>query len=1240
MLLRFTPIGVDAVLEDVQRMYVQERLSQVKVKNKHEGNEPVTKEYDVLVVGATCISDSHEAHQGPGLALATCAQCAAMFAKRPAHIDSSFIDNVVRLGRLTYESLSNPNRSSIVSLRPLLEEHEHLRSSLKILYEDHHLCPKRATEDGKDMHSSKTSNANYQDSKSADDHHNSNKSDMLHLNEGDKEENDKEDQEQEDGNSEEVFDEVTNRLIEGHIIQASSVLEYLNKLHDHAHTSTTTVHARRDSSIRFGTALSKAIANDGTSEQKGSNSTRFQATESNGRGGRRNNGNAKLKAMGATTVYMGIICSEQLSLTVAVVKSKTANEDDYLVFDPVKRDGKTDGSHTSTVETSGASVSQFDRISQVAAFISRRLANLDVTQFTFFILSNADSVSSRVLMATAGGVHVPFASADSKSDEKVSSAVGNVQRKQQGVAQSKLKLHEDLMRSRRTSVFSNITVDERAAQSLSVLQAVKHWRTLYLSLIQAMWHLPAFRYHFCRSRKIPVNGRPVNCIVAAAWTLLTKFDAVASPVHGCAAPHVHSQQSSRRSHPHPHSYLQFGGNVETATLSSASKDLQAFLYGSNNEVDNDLRNLHQNMDNLDLAHLDPGHVLEYFLQSSHAASTGTKTRQDPRTRCTCYEPPHINGITPKNLSDTEVSGRTISYPEDTQPGRRECVGHSVFHIGTSERRTCRHCGVQDHAGCNTDELYLNFVHRANVERIVQQYGMMSVQGGEENNNNSRSNRSSGRSQPVTLDRVLRRIIDVHWLRACPDKPLCELCMGKVATSTCMTCDTRQVSDEYFHAKNQVMAKFASLKAEGKDTNGGGGSGSSGESGGGSFNTAETDSGLLISTHPHSSELLEHYERNLSERHSVSLCHQCDRHLHRMSTKLGIHRFQGENLPTKDYRGKIVHCSSCQSDNNSSTTTNMRQGGVNAKNGLERMYKTDGPVRTTETFESDTGYRTNNVDKQLYLCERCYDMGLFPPLTRRQQFTEEHENSQFRSLLKKRLMEEYLKDAEQMKFRQEQLLANYSAEIESLRRSREDKIKGREAVGKSKRAAGKLTLDDIEQKMNVLESKRAHQVEHYNQQRSRRQARMKRSVNRKLNAMLKSRRDCMSLTASHVRNKIPRSEKLESSVSPCSIGSSVHVKLHTAPTVFSLALDWPTASPSGPDIQLTMELVAAPLNLAKVFHSIAPTSTSTSGTWDTLIMLFLRATDSRRLLTIINEMIGFTWTKAVPTSFPKRLSGAA
>ena len=73
----------------------------------------------------------------------------------------------------------------------------------------------------------------------------------------------------------------------------------------------------------------------------------------------------------------------------------------------------------------------------------------------------------------------------------------------------------------------------------------------------------------------------------------------------------------------------------------------------------------------------------------------------------------------------------------------------------------------------------------------------------------------------------------------------------------------------------------------------------------------------------------------------------------------------------------------------------------------------------------------------------------------------------------------------------------------------------------------------------------------------------------------------------------------------------------------------------------MELITAPFNLANVYHSIHPAPASpVSGTWDTLLMLFLRATTSARLLALIQEMTAFTLTKAVPKAFIHHLSGAA
>ena len=265
--------------------------------------------YEVLVSGTTCIADQHDAHQGPGLALATCTQCAAIFAQQPEYIDSDVIDNIVRLGSLTYDSLQNPHANAITSLRPILEEHEHLRMDLNLLYEDKQLCP-RLTKEGENSNSSSTTSTD-----GTEDTKTEGKTQAIY---------------------EEVLDEETKRLVEGHVIHASTVSEYLTRLSTYAHTSASNSKnkaGRRDSSIRFGSTLTAA-----SGEEKSRGGSGFG--ESGNRSTRASALNSGLGRPTRTTVYIGIICTEQLSLAVIIVKGKTGNDDGFLVFDPMRRDGK------------------------------------------------------------------------------------------------------------------------------------------------------------------------------------------------------------------------------------------------------------------------------------------------------------------------------------------------------------------------------------------------------------------------------------------------------------------------------------------------------------------------------------------------------------------------------------------------------------------------------------------------------------------------------------------------------------------------------------------------------------------------------------------------------------------------------------------------------------------------------------------------------------------------------------
>ena len=80
--------------------------------------------------------------------------------------------------------------------------------------------------------------------------------------------------------------------------------------------------------------------------------------------------------------------------------------------------------------------------------------------------------------------------------------------------------------------------------------------------------------------------------------------------------------------------------------------------------------------------------------------------------------------------------------------------------------------------------------------------------------------------------------------------------------------------------------------------------------------------------------------------------------------------------------------------------------------MQRMYQTTGPVKTIEIFSQTSSqnkkasHQSQQVEKQLYLCERCFDMNLFPPLTNRAMFCEKLENRKFVTMLQQQLNEDF------------------------------------------------------------------------------------------------------------------------------------------------------------------------------------------------------------------------------------------
>jgi hypothetical protein len=305
--LRFTPLGVDDVLEDVQRMYVQDSIRNLKVKNKTKDNAPVPKEYLNIIAGTTCLEDHHEAHQGPGLSLAVCTQYAAMISKRPDYIDCAVIDNVIRIGTLVYESYQNvnTNRKTITSPQLFLDEHEHLKQSLNVISEEHVICPKRIDPSSKNIAISGDFKRNNKSSESSSNRNTNTSSDLLTENDNNEQREGGEEEEEEH-----PFDTELERVVDGHVIEAATVVKKMMALTKAAHNgnhSKKTRPNRRDSAKIFASTVTSAASSSLLSNTFGvggssGNIDLYDETTTN----------RSLRS----NIYMGIFCTDQLSLAV------------------------------------------------------------------------------------------------------------------------------------------------------------------------------------------------------------------------------------------------------------------------------------------------------------------------------------------------------------------------------------------------------------------------------------------------------------------------------------------------------------------------------------------------------------------------------------------------------------------------------------------------------------------------------------------------------------------------------------------------------------------------------------------------------------------------------------------------------------------------------------------------------------------------------------------------------------
>ena len=1141
--LRFTPLGTDETLENVQRKYVMDMVSKMKVRNIHSANALERPSYDVFVAGSLCVSDADESHRGPGLAFSICVQCAAIISKEPQWVDSVLVDTIMRLGALSYESLQLSQRSDLSRPEPLFLQHENLRNSLFIYSVKKIMCPKTPKALAEEKYRREAALGEL--SSSSD---------------------------EEDSDSEKFHSSFENRFqkqyVDDHIVTASVIeneikrMERLGASQSHSHADSTLnknelnenakgLNADGSTTVAQGEAKSplvdspqpESMLNLGSMSSLGN--VLGARSSGGGGGGSSNDVNEEDEPHAAAIpVLTGVICTEYSQrhsgyrnchhYCMAIVMVRGGAK--WLAFDPMKRH-RNDNEPGATSETNSASFTAFDKRKDLVQFVTRRLANMDVTEFTFSIFSRNSTGQPYDTFLTAGekkdfeesafaegidsdqrigvgGSDLRNSISDSVRDERDDEYINlgskdldakdaKNEKMQQAylyrARQKDLLLAEDLLISRRKSVFRDALIHGVSAGSsvateghgkthqTGLLQAILHWRTLYVCLIRSLWHLPAFRYHFIRGRPVPTVGSPKKCIVKAMHVLTQKFDSHLTSIFGDDIMRGDGVQwrtsgastsqakdptelelsiygQERQKDPdsesddngneliHGHNLISDDENdSDGEEVDDGVKQMRKYLatikgeemekrrnarakqmklaswrmlspfqrrrktavkrfltYMQSAELDIDLTNLHQNLDNISLSNLDPGRILSTFLQACHSAVTGTVVREDPRSRCSCYEPQH-SGAVAQSIAARGAGGASLeagSVASDSNhfefarkagfmlPGqtgvrvsdkasRRECLGHSTFHIDVDEVRTCRTCGATDDASQTVNSEvphYMSFVHHVDVAQLMRVHGILSIEPKTVRNSQYtkfESRNHTNLAHKLRFHDILRGIIDRHWLRPCPRSPLCELCMCRLATTCCLSCDPKKMKDE-FPEQSRKMRQEEPI----------------------------TDGSRL----QNGSDLIDQYDRELAHRVAVSLCYQCERHMHKTTTKVGINAFQGSTMSTVDAAGNPVKCSSCHTDGIGGGNNPLSE--AEGSTGMIRMYQTTGPVKTMEVIsQSQTSSKKNlhlshEVEKQLFLCERCYDMNLVPPLTNRNMFVEKLESRKFVTLLQEQLNSEF------------------------------------------------------------------------------------------------------------------------------------------------------------------------------------------------------------------------------------------
>ena len=302
----------------------------------------------------------------------------------------------------------------------------------------------------------------------------------------------------------------------------------------------------------------------------------------------------------------------------------------------------------------------------------------------------------------------------------------------------------------------------------------------------------------------------------------------------------------------------------------------------------------------------------------------------------------------------------------------------------------------------------------------------------------------------------------------------------------------------------------------------------------------------------------------------------------------------------------------------------------------RFYVSNGPIKTLVGSENG---ETKIVAKEMFICQRCDELGLHPPMTTRSMFSEIKESKRFIDVVTssfKKELDSFQRDLQES-FQGSK--ADLKAYVEKLEKemhhfetgeSIENEIYGDAVDQLAQMQQKQKDLNNMKKRLASFDKKAGIMLE------GKLKIKMY-ELKRQRDVLLAGKRGAMPWRAPHITAALLRSREITAAAKPCPVDSAVELTLHGPPTVFTLALDWgqirddDSAAGFAADSPWVMKSLCETLDLSSVFSNVSQDHDSDQLLFADLMEKFISSSSDDELLLVLQERAGCVFSNTARNS---------